>query len=143
MKLAKEYKFSENKQIFLKSLFFVLSIYLLINGIIFIWDSALIVDALAIFSLVGVFLVATPMYFFLKSNIKKFWRYLANMTIVHIILFLVEFVTVYILDHNGFFTGLESMCWLVSSIVALLGFGIILLIDLIYNLCFVIFKVRK
>jgi hypothetical protein len=143
MKLSKEHKFSENKQIFLKSLFFVLSIYLLINGIIFIWDSALIVDALAIFSLVGVFLVATPIYFFLKSNVKKFWRYLANMTIVHIALFLVEFVTVYILDHNGFFTGLESMCWLVSSIVALLGFGIILLIDLIYNLCFAIFKVKK
>jgi hypothetical protein len=143
MKLSKEHKFSENKQIFLKSLFFVLSIYLLINGIIFIWDSALIVDALAIFSLLGVFLVATPMYFFLKSNIKKFWRYLANMTIVHIILFLVEFVTVYILDHNGFFTGWESMCWLVSSIVALLGFGIILLIDLIYNFYFAIFKAKK
>ena len=60
MKLAKEHKFSENKQIFLKSLFFVLSIYLLINGIMFIWDSKLIVESVAVFSLLGVFLVATP-----------------------------------------------------------------------------------
>ncbi len=126
-------KSSENKQIFLKSLFFVLAIYLLVNGINFIWDLGLIVDTLAVFSLFGVFLAATPMYFFLKSNIKNFWRYLANMAIVHIILFLVEFVSVYILDHNGFFTGWESLCWLVSSIVVFLGLGIILLIDLIHN----------
>lgn len=126
-------KISENKQIFLKSLCFILSIYLLVNGIIFIWDCGLIVDALAIFSLLGVFLVAIPMYFFLKSNVKKFWRYLANMSIVHIILFLLEFVTVCILDRNGFFAGWEFLCWLVSSIVALVGIGIILLIDLFFN----------
>lgn len=136
-------KSSENKQIFFKSLFFVLSIYLLVNGIVFIGDLALMDTGVAMISVLGVFLVATPVYFFLKSNIKNFWRYLANMTIVHVTLFFVEFVIVFILDHNGFFGVWEAVVWLISTFIALGGVGVILLIDLIYTINYTILNGKK
>lgn len=136
-------KISENKQIFLKSLFFMLSIFLLLNVIFLLWDSAFIVEGVAIFSLAGSFLVATPVYFFMKSNVKNFWRYWVNMLVVYIILFLLEFATAFILDLVGFFTDWESLFLIAASIVFLIIGGIILLLDLSHNVYISITQGKK
>ncbi len=146
MKISKEesvVKCSENKQIFLKSLFFMLSIYLIVNGLVFIGNEGLISTPMIFFALLLVFLIATPAYFFLKSNIKNFRRYLANMTIVHIVLFLVEFGIIFILDYMDFFKGWSALGWLAGCVFILAGIGIILLIDLVYNVYCLWRKKRK
>jgi len=124
-------KLSENKQIFLKSLFYILSVHLLVSGINFAWLRGPM-SPMWIFSLVVLFLVSVPTYFFLKSNIKKTWRYLANMSIVHGALCTLELIIIFILYAMNFFKDLEWLFWFFNAIIIFCGIGLILLIDLFF-----------
>ncbi len=130
----------ENKKIFLKSLFFVLSFYLLANGIVFAATSEWISVSGALLGFLGLVLVAAPTYFFLKSDVKNFKRYLLNMSAVHLSLFLLEFVILFVLEFVGFFKGIVSVAWFSASGVIFLSLGLILLLDLIYYFYYVLSK---
>ena len=125
-------KISENKQIFLKSIFFVLSIYFLVSVICVLSYMELIDSVASFFSFICIYLISLPMYFFLKSNIKKTWRYLSNMAIVNGAFLGVGVVIVLILCAMELFKDWERVA--VIFIIANIFCGILsfILIDLVY-----------
>ncbi len=135
-------KLSENKQIFLKSLFYILSVHLLANGINFAWSRRTI-SPMWLVSLIVIFLVSVPTYFFLKSNIKKTWRYLANMSMVHGALCAFELIIIFILYAMNFFKGFEWLFWFFNAIIIFCGIGLILLIDLFFIIYIQVTKGKK